>query len=132
MLGRLVGKNLTSGKGGIGADHTDIDIIRAIRHGVDHDGTALIVMPAEFFNKLGAEDIGAIVAYVRSVPPVDSELPDTSLSGPLGRLFALIGDELPTRAPDRPHTPPSHCAGARRAGGVRQVSVTFLCRVSCR
>ena len=45
LLGRLVGKNLTSGKGGIGADHTDNDIIRAIRHGVDHDGTALVVMP---------------------------------------------------------------------------------------
>lgn len=47
LLGRLVAPNLTSGKGGIGSDHTDIDLIRAIRNGVDHDGTALVAVVEE-------------------------------------------------------------------------------------
>jgi hypothetical protein len=42
------------------------------------------------FNKLSAEDLGAIVAYVKSAPPVDHEVPETK-GGPLGRIFVARG-----------------------------------------
>ena len=33
-FGRVVASNLTSGKGGVGGRYTEIDFVRAIRHGV--------------------------------------------------------------------------------------------------
>ena len=74
----------------MGASHTDLDYVRAIRHGIDHDGTALLIMPSNFFHNFSDADLGAIITYIRSVPPVDNELPGSTL-GPFGRFFLLIG-----------------------------------------
>ena len=41
--------NLTAGKGGVGATNSDEDWVRAIRHGVGHDGKGLVIMPAQVF-----------------------------------------------------------------------------------
>ena len=89
VFGRIVASNLTSGKGGIGGRYSDEDFVRAIRHGVRPDGTPLIIMPSEFFNKLGEADLGAVIAYIKSLPPVDNELPGTT-AGPLARLIVLL------------------------------------------
>ena len=80
------GENLTSGAGGIGADYDDEDWVRAIRHGVAPDGRGLIVMPAFWFAALGRPDIEGIVAYLKSLEPVDNEIPETRI-GPLGSVL---------------------------------------------
>ncbi len=89
-LGRFVSHNLTRGKGGIGSVMKDEDWVRAIRHGVGHDGKALRIMPSADYGKLSVEDVGAIIAYVKSVPPVDNELPPNTL-GPVGRVLVASG-----------------------------------------
>ncbi len=89
----LVASNLTAGKGGIGGSYSDADFVRAIRHGLGPDGKPLLVMPPNFFNNYNDDDLGAIIAYLKSLPPVDSELP-TNTIGPLGRLFVLLDPEL--------------------------------------
>jgi mono/diheme cytochrome c family protein len=66
-------KNLTSGKGGIGAEFSDEDWVRALRHGVGPDGLSVLIMPASDFRYFSDEDLGSIIAYVKSVPPVDKE-----------------------------------------------------------
>ncbi len=108
MTARLVAPNLTSGKGGIGAVFTPEDWVRAVRHGIDVDGTSLIVMPSEIFNHLSDADLGYIIAYVRSQPPVDNELPKISI-GPMGRLFVLqapiLAAELVDQDAPRPAEP---------------------------
>ena len=43
-------------------------------------------MPSDVFASLGAEDLGAVIAYVKSIPPVTRELPATAL-GPIGRML---------------------------------------------
>ncbi|UCH60823.1 MAG: cytochrome c, partial [Anaerolineales bacterium] len=88
LMARLVAPNLTRGKGGKGAYFTTEDWVRALRHGVDEDGTSLIVMPADMFTRLSDADLGYIIAYLQNVPPVDNELPEIRL-GPMGRLFIL-------------------------------------------
>lgn len=88
LVGRMVIPNLTSGKGGLGAVLNDEDWVRAIRYGVDKDGTSLVGMPSEFFNSFSDSDLAAIIAYLRSVPPVDNEHPATYL-GPMFRWFIL-------------------------------------------
>ncbi len=85
--------NLTAGAGGVGATNTDQDWVRAIRHGVGHDGRGLILMPARAFYYLNDEDLGALIAYLKSVPPVDNVLPRTDL-GPVGRVLLALG-QLP-------------------------------------
>ncbi|HLA97397.1 MAG TPA: c-type cytochrome [Anaerolineales bacterium] len=88
MTARLVAPNLTRGKGGVGGRFTVQDWVRVLRHGVDEDGTSLIVMPADIFAHLSDTDLGYVIAYLQSVPPVDNELPEIRL-GPMGRFFVL-------------------------------------------
>ena len=93
VFGRLVGRNLTSGKGGIGGSRSDLDFVRAIRHGVGTNGKSLIIMPADTFYYLSDADLGATIAYLKTLPPIDNELPGTRL-GPLGRLFSLTSSSI--------------------------------------
>jgi mono/diheme cytochrome c family protein len=89
-LGRAVAPNLTTGQGGIGGQRTDTDLVRAIRHGVKPDGTSMFVMPVNDYVALNERDMAAIIAYLRSLPPVDSQLPQSQL-GPLGRVLIATG-----------------------------------------
>jgi mono/diheme cytochrome c family protein len=90
-LGRLVATNLTRGKGGIGGSMTDEDWIRAIRHGVGHDGRVLAIMPSSAYARLSDEDLGAVIAYVKSVPPVDHELPPRDIRFPGTIFLGVLG-----------------------------------------
>jgi len=50
-------------------------------------------MPSRVFYYLSDEDLGALIAYLKSLPPVDNEMPPTDL-GPLGRVMLPLG-QLP-------------------------------------
>lgn len=88
LTARLVAPNLTAGKGGIGAEYSDEDWTRAIRHGIGRDNKSLIVMPSSELNVLSDTDLGIVLSLVKNTPPVDNELPDTFI-GPMGRIFLL-------------------------------------------
>ena len=79
-LGIFVGPNLTPDKEtGLGA-WTDAEIIAAMTTGTRPDGRILTgVMPFEALSHLTPADAQAIVAYLRSLPPVKNAVP-----GPLG------------------------------------------------
>jgi mono/diheme cytochrome c family protein len=65
--------NISGGHGGVVANYTERDWVRAIRHGVSPQGRPLLIMPSEDYNRLTDADLAALVAYVRSLPPVDGE-----------------------------------------------------------
>ncbi len=90
LIGRLAPTNLTTGKGGVGSRYDDAHMVRAIRHALRQDDHPLIFMPADGYTYLSDEDVAAIVAYVRAVPPVDRDLPPTIVR-PLGRILYLLG-----------------------------------------
>jgi cytochrome c553 len=91
--------NLTAGRGGIGATYSDADWELAIRHGVGSDGRTLVIMPSRFYAHYSDEDMGALIAYLKQVPPVDSDLeprhmgfPGTVLGGTVGyNEFTQVG-----------------------------------------
>jgi mono/diheme cytochrome c family protein len=87
-FGRLVGANVTRGRGGLPADYTDQDFVRALTHGVKRDGRSVIFMPVVDYVFTSA-DLGAIIAYVKSVPPVDRTVPAMS-PGPMARALGLF------------------------------------------
>ncbi len=79
-----------SGPNRVGGRRSTADLVRAIRHGVRPDGTSLVVMPSEVYVRLGAADLGALVAYLRRLPPVDRRVPRTGF-GPAGRALLAAG-----------------------------------------
>lgn len=89
-IGIAVGTNLTRGAGGIGAAFTDEDWVLAIRHGLRRNGRSLLIMPSEAYAHYSDADLAAVIAYVKAVPPVDRELPPTTLRL-LGRALLAAG-----------------------------------------
>lgn len=89
-IGRLSGPNITTGRGGKLAGMSDADIERAIRHGVAKDGRRLVLMPSHEYQLLSDEDVGVLIAYLRTVAPVDRELPPNRI-GPLARVLFATG-----------------------------------------
>ena len=65
--------NITRGPNGVVADYAEADWVRTIRHGINPAGHALLVMPSEDFNRLTDEDLAALVAFARSLPPIAGE-----------------------------------------------------------
>lgn len=98
-LGKIVSANLTRGKGGIGQSYTDEDWIRALRHGVSSDHKPLLLMPSEETTHLTQQDLAAVIAFCKSVAPVDQELPASEVR-PLGRVLAYF-DKLPLLAVEK-------------------------------
>lgn len=93
IMGRVTGANLTPGQGGIGQTFTDLDWVRAIRHGLGPDGKPLVIMPSQEYNKMNDEDLGYLIAYLKSLPPVDRTPPDISV-GPVARVL-IAGNFFP-------------------------------------
>lgn len=55
---------------------SDAELARAIREGIRPDGTVIgPPMPIELYRSLSDGDIGAIVAYLRTIPAVENEVP---------------------------------------------------------
>lgn len=104
MVGRLVAPNLTR----VREEYLDGDFVRLIRHGVRPDGTSVTpAMPSQSFQHLADDDLGAIIAYVRSVQAVEDSMPRTRI-GPALRAMIALGEVSmtadmiePGRAPER-------------------------------
>ena len=71
--------DITSAKVSMVANYTEADWVRAIRHGVDPAGRALLIMPSEDYNRLTDGDLAALVAYIRSLPPGRGALAEVRL-----------------------------------------------------
>jgi Cytochrome c. len=91
VFARLASANLTRGKGGIGQTFSDSDYVRSIRYGVRPDGKPVIFMPSDHFNSFSDADLGAIIAYIKTVPPVDAIFPPRRI-GPIMRIISLVAD----------------------------------------
>ncbi|MBS0631118.1 MAG: c-type cytochrome [Verrucomicrobia bacterium] len=88
-MGRIYGRNLTPGSAAM-AGYTDLDWVRAIRHGVARDGHGVFIMPSEEYSKLSDADVGALVAFMKTLPAV--ERADVPLSfGPVSRVLLATG-----------------------------------------
>jgi mono/diheme cytochrome c family protein len=82
-------------------DWTDGELFRAITAGVDREGEALFpVMPYHDYAKMDKEDIYSIIAYLRTLEPIESQIPERELDFPLGLIVNLMPEE-PT-LPEKP------------------------------
>jgi cytochrome c553 len=81
--GRAVAPNLT--RAGLGTTFQDADYVRAIRYGLDPSGRQLWGMPSDDYNRLTDGDLATLIAYLKSLPPNATALPDSQI-----RLLGLL------------------------------------------
>jgi mono/diheme cytochrome c family protein len=97
-FGYVYGTNLTADREtGIGA-WSDGELVRAIREGISRDGRLIFpVMAYQFYHGLSDEDALAVVAYMRTLPPVRHQVPARRLSFAARALRAanLLEPEAP-------------------------------------
>ena len=89
-FGKWYSRNLTpdveTGLGG----WTDGEIVQALREGVRKDRTTLFpIMPVDWYHGMADDDALAVVAYLRSLPPVKNRVPDNEPSFVAKALFTF-------------------------------------------
>ncbi len=85
LPGNFVAPNLTPAALG---DWTDGEIFRAIVSGVSKDGSALFpVMPYPHYSQLDEEDIYSVIAYLRTLDPVEYDLPPREIDFPVSIII---------------------------------------------
>ena len=87
-IGYIPAPNLTAG--GVGADYSDADWARAIRHGVARDGRVITTMPSDHYAEYGDDDLGTLIAYLKTVPAVEDEFGTRDVQFPGTIIFGLL------------------------------------------
>jgi mono/diheme cytochrome c family protein len=106
FIGDMVAENLTPG--GKLADYSDGELFRVMRYSIDQQGHELGMMSFLPYRELSNDDTEAIIAYLRSLPPV----PTTGVTGDkmnfLGAVMSGAGlfGEAPPPAPATVTAPP--------------------------
>jgi hypothetical protein len=99
LPGVVISKNITPA--GIG-EWSDGELHRAITGGLRRDGAALFpLMPYDAYRFMPEEDVLAIMAYVRSIPPIANEVPEHDLDFPLSLLVNAIPKPAEPRSVNR-------------------------------
>lgn len=123
---RISGSNLTPGPGSAVAGYAPLDWVRAIRHGVKRDGTAAMVMPSEDYNRLTDADLGALVAYIRSLPPATGPGAVVQLPLPVRLIHGFGG--LPSAYSKIDHTQPPSLPVAEAVSVEHGAYVAEMCQ----
>ncbi|HZV98959.1 MAG TPA: c-type cytochrome [Methylophilaceae bacterium] len=93
--GTFFTKNLTPDmKTGVGTWSFD-ELAMAITQGVAKDGRGLRVMPSHYYKDISNEDLNALIGYLKSVPPVQKQIPANIKMEILSKLMAGIRLFLP-------------------------------------
>jgi cytochrome c553 len=120
MIGRVIAPNLTVAA----SKYSDAELAVIIRNGVRPTGRSMMVMPAESFALLTDKDMGRIIAFLKSLPPVDGPGPSVSL-GPLGRIGVAVGQFKPVATLIAETVPPPGATGDEAVYG------RYLARTIC-
>ncbi|UOK42932.1 MULTISPECIES: c-type cytochrome [Flavobacterium] len=101
--GSYFSKNITPS--GI-SDYTDGELYRAITTGVNKKGEAMFpVMPFHNYGKMDPEDVKAIIAYVRTLAPIENKIPESSSDFPMNFIINTIPKKAnPSKRPDPNNT----------------------------
>ncbi|PKL86203.1 MAG: cytochrome C [Ignavibacteriae bacterium HGW-Ignavibacteriae-1] len=89
--GVFVSKNITPF--GIG-DWTDGELFRLITTGVNRDGDPIFpVMPYMNYGKMDPEDIKSVIAYLRTLEPIETNHPESKADFPMNLIMRTIPAE---------------------------------------
>lgn len=82
--------------------YTDGELVRVITTGVTKEGRAMFpVMPYPYYGKMDREDIYSIVAFLRSLSPIENAVPESEADFPMNFIINTIPSEAAfTKRPD--------------------------------
>ena len=73
------------------ARYTDQELFRVITTGVTKEGRALFpIMPYPYYGQMDKEDIYAIIAYIRTLPPIENTVPESVPDFPMSLIINTI------------------------------------------
>lgn len=73
------------------SDYSDGELYRLITTGVTNDGRPMFpLMPYLYYGKMDPEDIYDIIAYVRSLPSLENQVPDSQADFPVSIILRTI------------------------------------------
>ncbi len=100
MPGVYYAKNITPA--GI-ARYTDGELFRLITTGVTKEGRAMFpLMPYLYYGSMDKEDIYSIIAYVRTLPAIENNVPDSEHDFPMNFIINTIPQKpTPQSKPDK-------------------------------
>ncbi|HRZ10003.1 MAG TPA: hypothetical protein P5319_08880 [Gemmatimonadales bacterium] len=124
-LGHIAAPNLTEAA----RTYSDPELVRIIRRGVRPDGRSVVVMSSDMFAPLSDTDLGKIIAYIRSVPPV-AGLSRAVKLGPLARLGLVIRQYDPSAVLVR-QADSVTASGYFPASGDPGAKGAYLARTAC-
>lgn len=84
---RIAAPNISPGEGSVVARYTPEDWERTVRHGVKPNGHPVFIMPSEDYNRLTDDDLAAVVAYAKSLPPAKGGVAVVELSLPVRLMY---------------------------------------------
>jgi len=86
--GEVYAKNITpDNETGIGT-WTDDEIIRALTQGISKNGDTLFpIMPYMHYNKMAKEDLMSIIAFLKTLKPINNKVPDRKLLAPISMFY---------------------------------------------
>jgi len=101
LPGNFYASNLTPANLG---EWTDGELYRAITSGVGRDGRPLFpIMPYTHYGKMTREDIYSIIAYLRTLEPIEHDVPVSEAAFPMSLIMRTIPRE-PNHAASIPST----------------------------
>ncbi len=87
-LVRLVAPNISA----VLPSYSDAQLATVLRKGVKPDGKSVLFMPSEMYRHLGDEDLGRLIAYLRTVPVTKEGVQEKTEVRILARLLLAKGD----------------------------------------
>lgn len=88
LPGTIYGRNITPDSAtGIGT-WTDDEIVRAMTQGISKNGDTLFpLMPYANFNRMAKDDLLSIIAYIRTLKPINNAVPARQLMMPISMAY---------------------------------------------
>jgi mono/diheme cytochrome c family protein len=93
MLGHITAPNLYHAI----RQYSDVELARLIRFGVRPDGHGVLIMPSQTFHGLTDQDLGRIIAFLRTLPESDGP-GRLEVLGPMARMALATGQFKPAPA----------------------------------
>jgi len=83
--------------------YTDGELFRTITTGVDKNGKAMFpVMPFHYYGQMDVEDIKSIIAYVRTLKPIENKVPQSKSDFPMSLIINTLPHEASfTKRPEK-------------------------------
>ncbi|MDB5962874.1 MAG: cytochrome [Massilia sp.] len=124
----VVSPNISPGENSVTRHYRAADWVRTVRHGVKPDGTPVMIMPSEDYNRLSDADMAALLAYLTQLPPAPGVHAVIKLPVRVKALYALGAIKDAAEKIDHAAPPPAPVeAGISAAHGAYLANTCMGC-----